>query len=699
MQSKRLGARPVAVRPTPLAGPPADQCPCRRPGWSVLGDRATPLDLEVGLARSVGLDGSADHGHVPGIGRRTSDQVPPAVHRPARRSIRARLYVSALGVYTVDLQRRADRRRGPRPRLDLVPPSTPLRRPSTSRMRSATATTCSGSPSPRAGTGAVSASTVAGATPTAPTSVRSPSSNCSTTTAAATPSSPIASGEQRPTRASPPASTTARPTTPGSPTPAWTTPGFDDTDWAAVDELASVADRMVAPTGPPVRRIETLRPVAIEQSPTDVTVVDFGQNLTGRVRIRVRGAAGDEVTLRHAEVLDKGELAMWLLRTAAATDTYVLAGGDDEVYEPAFTIHGFRYAERRGASRGGSTPTSIEAVVCHSRHDRRPGRSTAPTSDSTSSTRTCAGACAATSSTCPPTVRSATSASGGPATSRCSPRPPRSSTTAAGCSNRGWPTSPPSRPSSAPSRPTCRGSNWSSPRPRRRRGGTPPSSCRGCCTSASATSTCCAGSTTACGRGSTRSPRSPATTTAGPRASSSATGSTPPLRPDDPGAGRTDAALVATAYHAHTARLLARTAGVLGREADRARYDELADRDHRRVQRRVRHPDRSDGQRRPDRLRPGAALRPAGDRGATQPGRRPPRRARAPRGLPHRHRLRRHAARLRRLGRRRFRRRRLPPAAADAMPVVAVPDHDGGDDRLGAVGQLAAGRFDQPHAR
>ena len=108
--------------------------------------------------------------------------------------------------------------------------------------------------------------------------------------------------------------------------PAWTTADFDDTDWVAVDELASVADRLVAPTGPPVRRITTLRPVAIEQSPTDVTVVDFGQNISGRVRLRVRGEAGDEVTLRHAEVLDKGELATWLLRTAAATDTFVLAG-------------------------------------------------------------------------------------------------------------------------------------------------------------------------------------------------------------------------------------------------------------------------------------------------------------------------------------------------------------------------------------
>ncbi len=81
---------------------------------------------------------------------------------------------------------------------------------------------------------------------------------------------------------------------------------------------------------------------------------------------RVRGEAGDEVTLRHAEVLDKGELATWLLRTAAATDTYVLAGDGVETYEPAFTIHGFRYASVDGLRRASSTPASIEAVVCHS---------------------------------------------------------------------------------------------------------------------------------------------------------------------------------------------------------------------------------------------------------------------------------------------------------------------------------------------
>ncbi len=105
--------------------------------------------------------------------------------------------------------------------------------------------------------------------------------------------------------------------------------------------------------------------MAIEPSPSGSIVVDFGQNVTGRARITVRGEAGDTVTMRHAEVLDSGELAMWLLRTAAATDTYVLAGAGDEVYEPAFTIHGFRYIGVDGWP-GVLDAQSIEAVVCHS---------------------------------------------------------------------------------------------------------------------------------------------------------------------------------------------------------------------------------------------------------------------------------------------------------------------------------------------
>jgi alpha-L-rhamnosidase len=145
----------------------------------------------------------------------------------------------------------------------------------------------------------------------------------------------------------------------------WTTPEFDDASWIDVSELPSAANLMVAPAGPPVRRIEALRPVGIETSPGGATIVDFGQNIAGRARITVRGPAGHEVTLRHAEVLEQGELATRPLRQAAATDQYVLAGGETETYEPTFTIHGFRYVQVDGWP-GELTTDAMEAVVCHS---------------------------------------------------------------------------------------------------------------------------------------------------------------------------------------------------------------------------------------------------------------------------------------------------------------------------------------------
>jgi alpha-L-rhamnosidase len=144
----------------------------------------------------------------------------------------------------------------------------------------------------------------------------------------------------------------------------WSSPGFDDSAWSAVDVRPFDPGRMVAPDGPPVRRTELIRPVSIGTSPAGRTIVDFGQNITGRLRIRVRGESGRAVRLRHAEVLENGELSVRPLRRAAATDEYTLRGGGVEEWEPRFTVHGFRYAEVTGWP-GELTPDDIDAVVCH----------------------------------------------------------------------------------------------------------------------------------------------------------------------------------------------------------------------------------------------------------------------------------------------------------------------------------------------
>jgi alpha-L-rhamnosidase len=148
--------------------------------------------------------------------------------------------------------------------------------------------------------------------------------------------------------------------------PGWTRAGYDDRDWAGVRLIDHPKDIVIAPAGPPVRRLEEITPVAILHTPVGETVFDMGQNMVGWVRLTVRGPAGTTVTLRHAEVLDKdGNLYTDNLRAAKQTVQYTLKGGGNEVYEPHFTFQGFRYVAVDGLASE-PTPETITGVVIHS---------------------------------------------------------------------------------------------------------------------------------------------------------------------------------------------------------------------------------------------------------------------------------------------------------------------------------------------
>ncbi|UKA54263.1 glycoside hydrolase family 78 protein [Arthrobacter sp. FW305-BF8] len=149
----------------------------------------------------------------------------------------------------------------------------------------------------------------------------------------------------------------------------WSRPAFDDADWQPVVVVPRDPATLVAPEGPPVRCTGEIRPVSVTESPSGKLVLDFGQNLVGRLRITVRGEAGTTVTLRHAEVLQDGEIYTRPLRLADATDRYTLAGGAEEAWEPRFTLHGFRYAEISGWT-GGNAAENIVARVYHTDMER-----------------------------------------------------------------------------------------------------------------------------------------------------------------------------------------------------------------------------------------------------------------------------------------------------------------------------------------
>lgn len=149
----------------------------------------------------------------------------------------------------------------------------------------------------------------------------------------------------------------------------WSQAGFNDAGWQPVVGVDRNPATLVAPEGPPVRCTGELRPVSVWTSPSGKSLLDFGQNLVGRLQITVNGEAGSTVTIRHAEVLQDGELCTRPLRGADATDTYTLAGGGRETWEPRFTLHGFRYAEIDGWT-GGDIGGNVVAHVYHTDMER-----------------------------------------------------------------------------------------------------------------------------------------------------------------------------------------------------------------------------------------------------------------------------------------------------------------------------------------
>lgn len=154
--------------------------------------------------------------------------------------------------------------------------------------------------------------------------------------------------------------------------PGWSSSSIDQENqvaaWDSVLKLSALPEstHLVTGFGEPVRRLETVTPVTAITTPKGKTILDFGQNLVGYVRLSgIRGTRGHKITISHAEVMENGELGVRPLRICKATDEYILKGSESsETYEPRFTFHGFRYAQIDGWPRDLNL-ASVKAIVCH----------------------------------------------------------------------------------------------------------------------------------------------------------------------------------------------------------------------------------------------------------------------------------------------------------------------------------------------
>jgi alpha-L-rhamnosidase len=148
----------------------------------------------------------------------------------------------------------------------------------------------------------------------------------------------------------------------------WAGYDYEDTAWSLVELAPAPGIELQTSPGVPVRCQERLAASGIPTPSVlapDVRLYDLGQNMVGRICLQVQAERGRELIIRHAEVLNPdGTLYTENLRNARATDRYICAGTTEEVWEPAFTFHGFRYVEISGLH---ATDTCrIEGVVLHS---------------------------------------------------------------------------------------------------------------------------------------------------------------------------------------------------------------------------------------------------------------------------------------------------------------------------------------------
>lgn len=143
-------------------------------------------------------------------------------------------------------------------------------------------------------------------------------------------------------------------------------PNFDDSQWTNAVTKDFPKNYISASINEPIRKHENFKPVQVLTSPKGETILDFGQNLVGWVKVSAQGKAGDQIKLSHVEMLDKKGVPYFEnLRSAKAQATYTLSGNGIETFEPHFTFFGFRYVKVEGIS-GKINPNDFTAIALYS---------------------------------------------------------------------------------------------------------------------------------------------------------------------------------------------------------------------------------------------------------------------------------------------------------------------------------------------
>ncbi len=145
----------------------------------------------------------------------------------------------------------------------------------------------------------------------------------------------------------------------------WDTTEFAAEGWKQAEVFHPTQISVEAQEFPAIRGEKTLPAKAMTTPKPGVFMYDFGQNFAGVERIVTAGPVGTDVQVRVGEARNPdGTLYTENLRTAKATDHFILSGKGTEELVPHFTFHGFRYVEITGL-KSAPPVSDVSALVLH----------------------------------------------------------------------------------------------------------------------------------------------------------------------------------------------------------------------------------------------------------------------------------------------------------------------------------------------
>ncbi len=135
--------------------------------------------------------------------------------------------------------------------------------------------------------------------------------------------------------------------------PGFADPDLDDSSWKNAAQCNPPGGRIVKEELEPCKVMKHYSAIAAKHLDSNATIYDFGTNLTGWCRIKIKGPAGTRIKIVYSEHvrpvsgdIDREYIAMFVKSGEFQTDEYILKGSEEpEIYEPRFTYHGFRYAK------------------------------------------------------------------------------------------------------------------------------------------------------------------------------------------------------------------------------------------------------------------------------------------------------------------------------------------------------------------